>query len=385
MDKFQWAQSERNLANVRRQNITEALKMERDRPTIEECQSIGWKRFQDLADLESCTTAQDYFRRLQGLPWIRVREVIDHPLTDPGAFHLFMHEFVDVLKHIVINQRGPGILGYLQHLEFSFSPRVGASYDPQYRVVRLNLGLVLYANELEATYQWLESLIFKRTDTISVDEIVQLHTPFAVQNELTALLSAGKGGIPVSGHHGATHPIGRTLIRFVFAHELAHLVESVESPALQASWRTAAWSDYDDALDHCLSIGLIEQSRYTQLRRASLDAHVAIPWGNELVADGLGFYTLSQIPPPSDIEPRLALSLLQTAIEIFFHSLIVAYHGDIGTASHPPPTLRCFTIRAGQRKVCGVNWAEFYADYWGPGVITGDLLDSTIIKIGGRP
>jgi hypothetical protein len=359
--------------------------MEGDRPTIEEFQSIGWKRMQELADLESCTTAEDYLRRLQGLPWIRVREVIDHPLTDPGGFHLFMLEFVDVLKHIVINQRGPGILGYLRHIEFSFSPRVGASYDPQYQVVHLNMGLLLYANELGATYQWLESILFKGTGTISVDEILQLDTPSAVQNELTMLLSAGKGGVPVSGSVGAIHPFGRTLIRFVFAHELAHLIDSAESPALQASWRTAAWSDYDDALDYCLSIGFIDQSRYTQFRRSSLDAHVASRWANEFVADGLGFYTLSQIPPPPDTEPRLALSLLQIAIEVFFHSLIVAYHGDVGTDSHPPPTLRCYTIRAGQRKASRVNWAQFYADYWGPGVITGELLDSTIRKIGGRP
>lgn len=356
--------------------------MKEDRSKIEGYQSAGRERMRELIDLESRSSTEEFLNRLQALPWIHLREVIDHPLNDPGAFHLFMLEFVEILKHIVVEQRGPGILGYLKHVEFNFSPRMGASFDPQSRIVRLNMGLVLFANELEATYKWFESMLFNRTGFVSVGEILQLEIPSAVQKELTRLLSAGKEGLPVSGRFGATHPIGRTVIRFVFAHELAHLIDSIESSTLKASWRTAAWSDYDDALNYCLSIGLIDHSRYAHFRRSSLVASVASQWANELVADGLAYYTLSQIPPPSDIDPRFALGLLQIAVEIFFHALIVANQGDVGTDSHPPPTIRVFAIRASQRKISRLNWIQFHADYWGPGVITGDLLNSAILKIG---
>jgi hypothetical protein len=357
--------------------------MQGDRPTIDEWESLGKKRMQELTDIQS-SDPDDYFSRLQELSWIHVREFFNHDLTDRGGFHLALLEFVSLLQDIVINQRGPGILGYFTELELNFSPRFAASYDPQKRVVRLDLGILLYANELEATYRWLDSVLFRKPVAMSLDAISRLVAPSAVQDELTALFHAGEEGLPVSGKVGLTHHIGLTLLRFVIAHELAHLIDFAESPKLQASWRETVWSDYDDALDYCLSVGWLDQARYTQFRRPSLAEPVASRWANEFVADGLGFYTASKTPPPGGIEPHLAYSLLQTAVEIYFHSLVAAYRGDVGTHSHPPPTLRCYVIRAGQRKLRRVSWADFLAEHWRPGFITAELLTTTLRKIGGK-
>jgi hypothetical protein len=229
--------------------------MQGNRPTIiDEWEFLGKKRMQELTDIQS-SDPDDYFSRLQELSWIRVEEVFYHELTDRGGFHLLLLEFVSLLQDIVINQRGLGILGRLTELELNFSPRFGASYDPQNHVVRLNLGILLYASELEATYRWLDSVLFRETVAMSLDEISRLVAPSAVQDELTARFHAGEGRLPVSGKVGLTHPIGLTLLRFVIAHELAHLIDFAESPKLQAFWLEMVWSDYDDALDYCLSVG----------------------------------------------------------------------------------------------------------------------------------
>lgn len=358
--------------------------MQSDRPTIEESISLGKERMRELIDIQSCAP-EEFFLRLKGLSWIRIKETIDSTLTDRSGFDLVLLEFFNLFWDIVVNQRGPGIIGYVKHIELNFSPRFVASYDPVSRVVRLNMGVIFHANELEATYRWLDSLFFREVVAMSLEEIGRLEAPPAVQHEITAFLQAGEEGLPVSGKFGLEHPIGVTLLRFVIAHELAHLIYFAESPKLQASWRQTAWSDYDDALDYSLSVGWISDTIYNQFLRSSLPEHVATRWITEFVADGLGFYTVSRITPPQNIEPRLSYSVLQTAVEIFFHSFLALYRGDVGTHTHPPPILRCVTIRASQRKLHRVSWPEFLSKHWGPGLLTSQLLATIIRKIGGNP
>jgi hypothetical protein len=334
----------------------------------------------DLIELRSCSP-ENYLSRLQDLSWIHFKEVIDHPLTDRSGFYLVLLEFVSLLSEMVIHQRGPGILGYLNQIELNFSPRVNASYDPHSRRVCLNLGFMLYISELEATYQWLDSLFFTGMDEMPLDEIARLGAPPEVEDELVAIFNIGVKGLLVSGKYGLTHPIGLTILRFVIAHELAHLIDAAESSKLQASWRKAAWADYNDALEYCRFTGWIGQERYEQFQRSSMPEQIMNRWANEFVADGLGFYTLSKAPPPGIIEPGIAYPILQIAVEIFFLSFVAAYQSDIGSVSHPPPTLRLNVIRASQRKLYRVSWAEFLANCWGPGFITNEILTKTMKKI----
>ena len=355
--------------------------MQDKRQSIEEYVAIGTERMLELKELGSYSP-ENSLSRLENLSWIDVKEVIDHPLTDRSGFHLALLEFVSLLSEIVIHQRGPGILGYLKQIELNFSPRVNMSYDPHSRHVRINLGFLLYINELQATYQWLDTLLFTGAAMMPLDEIARLAAPPEVEEEFKAFYQLSVEGLSVSGKHGLTHPIGVMLLRFVIAHELAHLIDSAESSQLQVSWRKAAWSYYDDSLQYCWLTGQISQEKYEHFQQSSLSEHVMSRWANEFVADGLGFYTLSKAPSPSIIEPRLAYPILQAAVEIFFLSLVTAYQRDVGTSSHPPPTLRLEVIRASQRKLHCVSWSEFFADYWGPGYITNELLTKIMKKIG---
>jgi hypothetical protein len=362
------------------------------KPTVEEAISIGEKRLEELSSLNQrlaslSSNAEDfsgYFTEIEKLSWIQVKKSIDLPYPKRSAFHLVMLEVIDLLLQIV-RERGPGVLGYFRRLELSFSPRFGARYDPEYRDVRLNMGALLYANELETTYRWLQSLFFKETDKWSLDEaakVVRSGPPSAVQEEFTALfLVREKGGVPVSGKFGLEQPIGRMILRFVIAHELGHLIDLGGSPKLQSFWRDNVWSDYDDALEYCRSSGAIRPEKYALFLRSSLDENVASQWASEFVADGLGFYMVSQGPPPG-VEARLVFPLLQTAVEIFFCSLVAAYQGDAGTPTHPAPTLRSSVLRAGQRKLTRAIWPQFLAEYWGPGFLTAEILLSMIAKIG---
>jgi len=346
--------------------------MQGERPTVEESASIGNERMHQLIDIQS-SDPSEFFSRLEKLSWIRLAG--SNTLANPGAFHVAFLELVTLLQEIVFNQRGPAVLGYFERLELIYSAHFGATYNHLYRVVRVNLGVLLYVNELGATYRWLDSVILNSASVMPLDEISRVEAPADVQDELRALLAAGEGGLPVTGKLGLTHPIGLALLRFAIAHELGHLIDLGESQRLQDMWRENAWADYNDALQYGLSARWIDQAGYARLQRTSLDERVAARWGREFVADGLGFYTASRIPPPNTV-------WLQIAVEVFFHSLVAVYRGDTGSETHPSPMLRSTIIRAGQRKLRRVGWPEFLAQHWGPGFITSELLATAIRKIG---
>jgi hypothetical protein len=161
------------------------------------------------------------------------------------------------------------------------------------------------------------------------------------------------------------------------------MIDSGESPKLQASWRETVWSDYDDALEYCRAAGLIDQARYDRFRRAALPEGFADQWGTEFVADGLGFYTALQLPPPVKTDPRAAYGLLQAAVELYFRAVVLVYRADAASDSHPPPTLRSYVIQARRRKDHRASWSQFLAEYWRAGHITSELLDGAMRKIGG--
>jgi len=249
--------------------------------------------------------------------------VPDHKLDARGAFAPSLLELVVLLEELAINQRGPGILGYFTQLELNFEMRADASYAPHSRVVSLSLGFPLLANELEATYRWLESVFFRESGMIPLGDLARMKAPLEVRDELEAFYRAGAEGLPISGKSGVEHPIGQALLRFVLAHELGHMIDFAESPQLRASWRETVWSHYQDALDYCLSTGAIDRSRYTRFLRSSLDTQVADQWATEFLADGLGFYTLSKLPPPSGMTWERSYAVLQSAVGMFFHVLVL--------------------------------------------------------------
>lgn len=341
--------------------------MPADRPGIEECKSLGKQRMQELRELQT-HHPDDFFSRLEALSWISIKEVIDHPFTKPETFHLVLLELFELLQEVVINQRGPAFLGYFRHIELNFSLRVQASYDPEQRVVRLNLGSLLFVNELGATYQWLYSLLTEQNFPITSDDITRLVVPAPVINEFTALYHAGEDGLPVSGQHGLNHPIGLTILRFVLAHEFGHLIYFAESQTVRTFWENNAESDFQDVIEHLV------QSHQLSVRGTMPDEEIMARWTKEFVADGVAFYTLLKWPAIGHIECRLAYPLLQMAIEVFFLTLATVYHGDVGTDTHPPPTIRSYTIRAGQRKLCHLGWGEFFAQDWNIGWFVSELL-----------
>lgn len=328
----------------------------------------------------SAVPPSEFFARLQDLLWMRFSETIDYDLNDKSGFSPALLELVELLKYVVLRQRGPGILGYFSRLELSFSPRADASYDPQNRVLRFNLGFALYINELEATCQWLESVLRRGSkEAVSIPELASSEVPPAVHDELAALFHAGATGeLAVSGHNGLAHPVAAVMLRFVLAHELGHLIDAAESPKLHQSWEETAWADYQDALDFGLASGWLNPERWAGLQRRALPETVAAQWGAEFIADGLGFYTALQAAQERPSERQLAYAYLQTAVELFFHSLVLVYRGDVGEETHPPPTLRATVVRARRRKDHRVDWPQFLTGYWAPGSVVSALLDAAV-------
>jgi hypothetical protein len=362
--------------------------MPTDRADVGQYESVGRERLNQLARVHAAPPAS-FLAELVKLPWVRF--TTDLGMSDDldvrAGFAPSLLELVILLEELARNQRGPGILGYFTRLELSSSMRgLDASYRPASRVVSLSLGFPLLANELEATYRWLDSVLFRGSGTMSLDELTRLRAPADVREELAALYrAAGTGELAVSGKHGAAHPIGRALLQFVLAHELAHMVDFAESPRLQASWRETVWSDYQDALDYCLDAGAIDRGRYERFLRSSLVAHVADQWATELLADSLGFHILSRIPPSGATTRERAQALLQCAVEILFRVLMLAHRGDVGSDTHPPPTLRSHVMHARLRKDRRVSWSQFLSEAWGAGVATSYLLDTTLPALGEQP
>jgi hypothetical protein len=357
--------------------------MDFGRPDIAESESLGRERLNQLAALQA-GAPEDFLGRLASLPWVRFREVIDHTLDGRRAMYLPLLELVLLLEAVATKQRGPGILGYFTHIELSFSTRADASYSPQSRVISISLGFPMLANELESTCEWLASVLFGGPVTLSLQDLARQPIPPSVRQELSALYQAD-GRLAVSRKRGMQHPIANTFVRFVLAHELAHLVDFAESPRLQASWRETVWSDYQDALDYSLATRAIDRLRYSHLLRSSLEPRVAEAWATEFLADGLAFHMLSSLPPPKRTSAQRASALLQAAVELFFHVFVLAYRADGGTASHPPPTLRSAVIRARRRKDHRASWPQFLSEYWGAGLATSELLATAMRSIGGKP
>lgn len=208
--------------------------------------------------------------------------------------------------------------------------------------------------------------------------------PLAVREELALLYRASDGGLPVRSGSGLDSALGRTMLRFVLAHEVGHLIDFAESPSSRARWREVVWEDYQDALDYALEIGVIGPDRYASFLRASLDPRVADNWAAEFLADGMAVHTLSTLRPPPAISSLRVQTLLQVAVELFFHLLVLAYRGDRGTDSHPPPTLRSLVVRARRRKDRGASWSRFLSEHWGAGLVTAELMSGEIARIGGR-
>jgi hypothetical protein len=362
--------------------------MPTDPPDIGQYVSVGRERLNQLARVHAAPP-ESFLAELAKLPWVRFTSDLGTPddLDVRRGFAPSLLELVILLEELATNQRGPGILGYFTHLELSASMRgLDASYRPASRVVSLSLGLPMLANELEITYRWLDSVLFGGRNAMSLDELRQLQAPADVREELAALYrAAGTGELAVTGKHGGAHPIGRALLQFVLAHELAHMVDFAESPRLQASWRDTVWADYQDALDYCVDAGAIDRVRYQRFLRSSLDARVANQWATELLADGLGFHILSRIPPSGGVTRERAHALLQCAVEVLFRVLMLAYRGDVGSDTHPPPTLRSHVMHARLRKDHRMSWSQFLSERWGAGLATSYLLDTTLPALGGQP
>jgi hypothetical protein len=352
--------------------------MQREPPTVGESISLGEERYRELVNI-SAAPGDQQVALLRALPWVRFSEVIDHDLTDKGGFSLALSQFTDLLQDVVVNQRGPGILGYFRYLELSFSFRADASFDPQSRVFRLSLGFISFINELEATCEWLESILLRLAQGASPGDFAQTRIPAEVRNELAALAAMSEnGGIAVSGKLGLRTPVAGMLLRFLFAHELAHVIDTAESPKLKASFRQAVWENYQDALQFGIRSGYLNTERSSRLQPQALPDAVANRWATEFVADGLGFYTAFRAKPPGNIEQRLSYGYLQMAVELFFRSLVLVYRNDLGSETHPSPMLRAAMIRAGRRNEHKAEWRQFFATHWAPGFVAGELLDTAV-------
>lgn len=353
------------------------------RPAIAECRTLGLQRLDELTALQAAPP-KDFLERLAALPWVRFKEVIDHSLDARRAFSVPLLELVYMLEDVARRQRGPEILGYFTHVELSFSMRADASYAPLSRVISLSLGFPLLASQLEATCTWLESVLFGGTGTMSLDELARSQVPQAVVDELSALYHSDAGRVMVRGKSGLEHPIGNAFLRFVIAHEVAHLIDFAEGAARQESWRQTVWTDYDDALDYSLETRAIDRTRYLQFQRLMLEPRVADAWATELLADGLAFHTLSSLPPRSSVGRAREYAVLQAAVELLFYVFVIAYRADRGSASHPPPTLRSAVMRARRRKDAGATWSKFLSEHWGAGLVTSELLAAAMRRIGGK-
>lgn len=340
------------------------------RPSIEECERVGRARFEQLLDVRRMEPKSVGAALLQ-LPWVRLDSPAEHAIQGSVLFHLLMGDLLDVLIDVVANQRGPAILGYLDHLVLNSSVRFEASYSRGSRVVRLSAGLVLVINELEALCDWIESLLMGR-QLVTIREALAVVPPPAVLEELQAFFRLGTTGeLPMSGKLGLRRKLAIALVRFVFVHELSHLIDDAESSRLQTSWRNAVWLDYQQAL-RCAG------PQYARLARETLPPDVADRWVAELVADGLAFYTLASIKAPNPVARRGEYVMLQAGTELFFAVLRAIYHGDLGTDWHPPLRVRSWVLRAQHRKERQLPWPEFLSQVWGPGYLTAELVDRAI-------
>ena len=208
--------------------------MQREPTTVAESVSLGEERYRQLVSI-SAAPGDRQLSLLRALPWVRFSEGIDDDLADKRGFSLALPDFTDLLQDIAVNQRKPGVLGYFRHLELGFSFRADACFDPQSRVIRLNLGFIFFINEMEATCEWLESILLRLAQGASPEEFAQIRIPAEVDNELIALTTAGCGGLAMSGRLGLRTPLARMLLRFLFAHELAHAIDTAASPKLGPS------------------------------------------------------------------------------------------------------------------------------------------------------
>jgi hypothetical protein len=244
------------------------------------------------------------------------------------------------------------------------------------------VGFLLLFKELAGLFAWIESILLKRDNTsISFEELTLICPPAEVQAEVRRF-SDMYNGLPVSGRYTES-PIYEAVIRFILCHEFAHLIYFAESDGLKEKWQGIAWSDYDEALQQYIEMCNLDRRVANRLSKKALGRDIAAHWGLEFIADGMGFYLASRVARPDPAEPLRNRQILQIAVVIFFHTLLIIYRGDRGSRTHPPPLLRAMMIAARNRQVYRMNWAEFWVKAWGSGTISSILLGKVMRELKG--
>jgi hypothetical protein len=357
--------------------------------SVAELEAIGTQRLEELEQLFALhqSAPDKLFASLAQLSWVEIEDSVSVgeellSLDKLGPFAPTFFEFLTVISQIT-SERGPGILGYLNKLKFNYSTRADARYKGTNREIKINLGFLLLISELENTFKWLyNTLLTGRQQLMSLRDIDAIKIPPDVEEELLRVYQiASSGALAVSKKEGFSHPIGQSILRFIIAHELGHLLYEVESPKLQVLWQETAWSDYEEAITYAFQTNYINQSKYERFNRATLGSETAENWVTEFIADGHGFYIARKARPFPGLSKDEYWEVLQIALAVFFNTLTIAYHGDIGTDSHPAPLLRELVIATRQRQDFHLSWNEFISKWWGTATISKILFEKITANI----
>jgi hypothetical protein len=362
--------------------MSEIIMLEQTRPNIEDFQRIGLERLSELEEVMVNPCPGEYLKQLKNFTWIKIEESRETPPTlSERGFGVVFFIFICIIRSLV-DKRGPGIFGYINKLVLNFSPRFDARYFIQQRDIRISMGVCMLFNELENTFAWLSDIMLRGdAKVLPIMEVELLSAPPNVVEEVRRFRDAYKG-LDVSGRKGFENPIWESLIKFILCHELGHMIYFAESKKLQQQWQETAWADYDDALPRYAEVYKLNRATVNKLSRSALPNDVVESWGLELIADGMGFYTASSVAPTVRIEPQAARQILQIAVEVFYHALVIAYHGETGSRTHPPPLLRAMVIAARQRQEYRMGWNEFATEAWGSGTITKILFEKLMNNMG---
>lgn len=124
----------------------------------------------------------------------------------------------------------------------SFRLLADASYFPQSRKIRINLGFVFLFAELENTFAWLSTLILSKDGRTSLNDVDALNVPSSVKEEVRHIYDGfNTGRLEWSYRTGFSSPIYDAIMRFVLTHEMGHLVYFAVSPELKERWHKTAW------------------------------------------------------------------------------------------------------------------------------------------------